>query len=643
MHPPQASAPAQRGALRATLATPGVLAIVVLFALAIGIYSGALRNPPVFDDRVLREDFLKHYGSSWFGFDLRWFSYASFGWVYQIFGKDWLWQRLVNVCLHGSVATVLWLFLARLFELVIPREDTAGRAGTLDLSWLAFFGAALFLLHPVSVYAVAYLVQRSMVLATLFSLISLRCFLEGMHRNSPQWLLAAVAAYFVAVYSKEHAIMLPAVALALALLLRGHAPGLVRTLWLPFALFAGIAALVALRAKGILGTPYEPFVQELLPKLYGSRGPDAGESHLLSVLNQARLFFRYVLIWLLPYTGWMSIDLRMPFPMRLFEWPLAAGAVAYVAYPMLGLWLLLRGGRPGLIGLATLAPWLFAATEMATVRVQEAFVLYRSYLWMALPVGIAPVLLSRMRRTWALALLVSFCCALVPLLLNRLDTFSSSIMLWSDAIAKQPTTGAPYVERAHHNRGFAYLQAKRHEEAMRDFNRALELNPGDANAYVGRGTLLTRTGRHAAAVKDLTRAIEIDPRYAEAYAKRCFVSMMLDRPAQAVIDCERAVTLDPGHRDAHTNLGVVYAALARPQEAEESYRRALAIDPHNGDANLNYGVLLAVTGRAAEARWPLQIACAARVAAACEMLPRIAGKPGAELPPALESRLPPQR
>ena len=624
---PEVSVQPRPSAGTARLGRSGVLAIFVLFALALALYWGALRNPPVFDDRVLREDFLKHYASAWFALDLRWFSYASFGWVYQIFGKDWFWQRLANVCLHGAVATVLWLFLARLFELTLPRDEPAGRVKALDYRWLALFGAALFLLHPVGVYAVAYLVQRSTVLATLFSLIALTCFLEGLHRTSPRWLFAAVAAYFVAVYSKEHAIMLPTVALALVVQLRGSGLRPLRQLWLPLALFAGIAALIALKAKGVLGTPYEPFVQELLPQLYDSRQePDTAPPYLLSVLNQALLFFRYLLVWLLPYPGWLSIDLRVPFPTRLGAWPQAAGFIAYLAYAVAAWVLLRRGGRPGLIGFAALCPWLLSLTEMATVRVQEAFVLYRSYLWMALPIGMLPALLSRVPRTWAVAVLAAGCAALVPLLADRLDTFSSSIKLWSDAIRKQPAAGAVYLERAHHNRGFAYLQAKRYDEALRDFDRAIELNASDANAHLGRGTLLTRIGQHAAALKELTRAIEIDPRYAEAYAKRCFVSMMLDQPPRAVVDCERAVALDPRHRDAHTNLGVVYAALARYQDAEASYQRALAIEPANGDANYNYAVLMAVTGRAAAARRPLEIACAARIAAACELLTGIAGK-----------------
>ena len=47
---------------------------------------------------------------------------------------------------------------------------------------LAFFGAAWFLVHPVSVYGVAYLAERSIVLATLFSLIALWFLLQGIYQ-----------------------------------------------------------------------------------------------------------------------------------------------------------------------------------------------------------------------------------------------------------------------------------------------------------------------------------------------------------------------------------------------------------------------------------------------------------------------------
>ena len=92
---------------------------------------------------------------------------------------------------------MLFLFLQRLFAAVLPAERALdpGLVG-------AFFGALLFLVHPAAVYGVAYLIQRSIVMATLFGLVSLYCFLEGLMRGlAPLVPAAAAVAYFVAVFS----------------------------------------------------------------------------------------------------------------------------------------------------------------------------------------------------------------------------------------------------------------------------------------------------------------------------------------------------------------------------------------------------------------------------------------------------------
>jgi tetratricopeptide (TPR) repeat protein len=611
--PPAAPARARR--------LPHAIAIAVLLATGVAAYWSSLDHPPVFDDRVLRADLLGYYATAPFQFDLRWLSYASFGWIHRIFGADWFWQRLANALLHGAVAAMLFTVVARLAEVTLPRHDAAAARNRPDPRHLAFFGALLFLLHPVAVYGVAYLVQRSIILATLFSLVSLTCFLEGLSRKSYGWHAGAAVAYFAAVFSKEHAVTLPAVALALAVLMRGGSRPPLRELAFPLALYAGIAALITLKVQGWLGAPYEPFAQSLLAQLQESRAdPQAAGTYPLSVINQACLFLRYLLLWCIPYTGWMSVDLRTPFPASAWDWPYGAGIAAYIAYAIGACALLRRGGTAGVIGFGLLCPWLLALTEFAAVRIQEPFVLYRSYLWMGLPVAILPMLFARVAPRWAYTVLAAACIALVPPLLDRLGSFSTAVKLWEDAILKQRDTRSLLVERAWHNRGLALMDARRHPEALRDFNRALELNPADASAYAGRGTLRGRAGDYAAALADLDRAVDIDPRYAEAYAKRCFTKMMLGRPPDAVNDCERAIALDPRHRDAHTNLGVVYAALRRPADAEASYRRALAIDPGNGDANYNYGVLLVVTGRTSTARHYLGNACRARLAAACQLL-----------------------
>jgi hypothetical protein len=149
-----------------------------LAVIAIALYSESLHNPPVFDDSLLSEGFLRTYGTALFRFDLRWLSYASFGWTFEAVGRDWFWHRLVNVLLHAGVASMLFLFLSRLFTVLVPAP--APQRASMEPAWMAAFGALLFLVHPVAVYGTAYLTQRSIVLATLLSLLSLHCFLEGL-------------------------------------------------------------------------------------------------------------------------------------------------------------------------------------------------------------------------------------------------------------------------------------------------------------------------------------------------------------------------------------------------------------------------------------------------------------------------------
>jgi tetratricopeptide (TPR) repeat protein len=412
--------------------------------------------------------------------------------------------------------------------------------------------------------------------------------------------------------------MLPAVAAALVVLVRGWPPRPDRRLVLPFALYAVIAVLVILKARGVLGAQYEHFAESAVRQL-GKSEPSVSVADLypLSVINQGLLYFRYLLAWLLPFPGWLSVDLRYAFPASLASVPHAAGFVAWLAWPAAAGALLVRGGRPGLAGFALLAPWLLALPEVAAVRVQEPFVLYRSYLWMCLLPAAIPVLVARLDPRWGYALLVAACLALLPPLYNRLDTFKSEFKLWDDAVRKNTDPTAPYVDRALRNRGVAHYHAGQFREALHDFNRALELDPRNARTLQLRGALFVRTGQNQRALADLGRALEIDSRYVEALGPRCVVLMRLNRLDEALADCERALELKPGDIDHSISLGMVWALRGDGARAERHYRRALQIDPASAAAHYQYAVLLRGLGRREEAQQQFSAACAARMPAAC--------------------------
>ncbi|HSD59362.1 MAG TPA: hypothetical protein VLC55_00720, partial [Burkholderiales bacterium] len=155
-------------------AWPGWPTVVLLGALAavVAVYWGALGYPLVFDDRpLLSEEILTAYARSFFTFHLRWFAYASFGWTHAMVGPDWWWYRAGNLAAHLAVMLaaygLAWRFSVALAGPALP----AG--ATVRLRMAAALGAALFALHPVAVYAVAYVAQRSILFATLFGLLML--------------------------------------------------------------------------------------------------------------------------------------------------------------------------------------------------------------------------------------------------------------------------------------------------------------------------------------------------------------------------------------------------------------------------------------------------------------------------------------
>lgn len=556
---------------------------------------------------------------------MRWLSYATFGWTFDVVGRDWIWHRLGNVLLHAAAASALFLFLSRLFAVVIPAA-TPRVNRSIDPSAVAAFGALLFLVHPIAAYGVAYLAQRPIVMATLFGLLSLSLFLEGLVRNARGWFVASAIAYFAAVFSKEHCVMLPAVAAALAVLVRGWPPRPLRALALPFALYVAIASLVVLRAKGLLGTQYEPFADFAVRQLSGPDGlADPSGLYALSVINQGYQFFRYLLAWLLPIPAWMSIDLRFGFPAHLVSWPQTAAFLAWLAWPVFAAGLLVRGGRAALAGFAMLGPWLLALPEVATVRVQEPFVLYRSYLWMSLLPAAIPVLVAKLPSRWGYALLVAASLALLPPLFDRLATFSSAYRLWDDAVRKNTNMNASYMDRAYRNRGVAQYQAGRYRDALLDFNRALELDPRNPLSWQLRGALHMLVGQDERALSDFSRALELDPGYPEALGPRCVVLMRLQRLDEALADCNRALELRPDEIDNSISLGIVRTRRGETDQAELHYRRALQMDPASTVAHYQYGLMLRGLKRNAEAREQFSAACDTRMQMACKAVEQLGG------------------
>jgi hypothetical protein len=478
------------------------------------LYGQFFWNPVVFDDIYFFDGSVHgQFLGKVFSFDLRWLPYATLEWTRSLFGLELIWFRLGNLMLHLATTITLFLLLRRLFERVLPRHDENGKA--LSRHWLAFFAALIFALHPVSVYAAAYLVQRSILMATLFVLLTWRLFLEGLIRKNYCWLLSSAVTYFLAVFSKEHAIITPAVTIALLLLVDNQPPRQrLMMVWPTFVLYGLIAGFVVLqvKAKHVLGQAYEPVAESYI-SLFGSDF-NADLAYPLSILTQSFLFFKYLWVWIVPSPAWMSVDMPQAFALNLWSWPETAGLICFIVYPIIAIRLLLQRGVKGLLGFALLCPWLLFFTELASIRIQESFVLYRSYLWMAGAFAALPFLCQKLSAKQAAITLTFVAILMMPLTWLRLTTFSHPLLLWDDAarLVRNSEEKRPGIERIFLNRGIELIRVKHYTEAIADLSKVIALKGYYGGyAYQNRGSAYLESRQYLLALNDINKAIELVP------------------------------------------------------------------------------------------------------------------------------------
>jgi len=193
-----------RGALRHW----GWAGLIVLAAAA--LYLPFLHNPLVFDDKPFFSGYrFAYYATHPLGFDVRVPPYFTLATTEVLWSGVIEAQRLVSLLLHLGVGLALYRLLLDILSLGQRRDQTVP---------LAAVGALAFVVHPAAVYGAAYLVQRSIVMATLFGLLSAILFLRGLQRGSHADAASAALFSSLAVLSKEHAVLLPAAVALLAVL-----------------------------------------------------------------------------------------------------------------------------------------------------------------------------------------------------------------------------------------------------------------------------------------------------------------------------------------------------------------------------------------------------------------------------------------
>jgi len=187
------------------------------------------------------------------------------------------------------------------------------------------------------------------------------------------------------------------------------------------------------------------------------------------------------------------------------------------------------------------------------------------------------------------------------------------------ACASGPTPKQRESAEIHTNLGLEALRAGRSQDALGEFDGALQSDPGLAEAHLGRGLVLDFTpGRQAEAEAAYRRAIELKPSLSEAHNNLGQLLARQGKLEAAVLQFDAALE-NMYYREpyvARCNKGQALYRLGRKEEGRAELRTCLSTSPRYCAGHRELGRILLEEGRTREALTSLQ-----RYAQACEKEP----------------------
>jgi adenylate cyclase len=136
----------------------------------------------------------------------------------------------------------------------------------------------------------------------------------------------------------------------------------------------------------------------------------------------------------------------------------------------------------------------------------------------------------------------------------------------------------------------------------REFQRAIALNPGYANAHFFYGSALRNMGRREKSFAELRRALELDPLSLPANGFLGVAFYQARQYDQAIDQLRKTLELDPNFVQGHYYLGMAFLGKSMFKEGIAEFEKAIAIAPAFAYPLSGLGYAYAVAGRRVEAQ-----------------------------------------
>ncbi|MGQ0662174.1 MAG: adenylate/guanylate cyclase domain-containing protein [Pseudomonadota bacterium] len=161
--------------------------------------------------------------------------------------------------------------------------------------------------------------------------------------------------------------------------------------------------------------------------------------------------------------------------------------------------------------------------------------------------------------------------------------FADNVIEEAEALARKALSLDDTLAAAYRLLGFIHLTRRQYDKAIAELNRAIEINPSDAESHGARGAVLIWSGYAKEAKEALETALRFDPSLGRgAHMNLGFVYYLMERYEDAIRFLERGVPRDPGRLYvwySHIGLAAAYAQSGRLDDAGRAKDTVLQLGP----------------------------------------------------------------
>jgi tetratricopeptide (TPR) repeat protein len=167
--------------------------------------------------------------------------------------------------------------------------------------------------------------------------------------------------------------------------------------------------------------------------------------------------------------------------------------------------------------------------------------------------------------------------------------YEDSILFYNIVINYYPDE----AEYAYYSKAVALHYLLKYDEALRTYDKAIEINPKYADAYNNKGNVYKDLEKQEEALKCYDKAIEIDPEEGDFYYSKGNALYTFKRYDEAITTLNKAVEKDSSNIEAYEKIALTLYDQGKSEEALKSCDSALILNPkssrlYNTKGNLYY-------------------------------------------------------